>query len=220
VGDPIYNRADARLTGVPDAGRDALPLPRLVASGAEIEASARAWAGPAVLLRGGEASREKLMEQLSRRPAAVHLATHYLESAAEPRYALIALSLSRGGQTQLLTPFEISHWRIETGLVVLSGCHSAAGAALPGTGVLGLTRAWLAAGAQSVVGTLWNTPDDDGVLFSALYRNLREAPQMDAALALRDAQLEMIHSGGRRARPEYWGAYFVIGNQGKAVLPQ
>jgi tetratricopeptide (TPR) repeat protein len=220
VGDPIYNRADSRLPGSSDGGHDAIPLPRLVASGAEIEASARAWAGPAVLLRGGEASRQKLMEQLSRRPAAVHLATHYLESAAQPPYGLIALSLSPGGQTQLLTPFEISHWRIDTGLVVLSGCHSAAGAALPGTGMLGLTRAWLAAGAQSVVGTLWDTPDDDGVLFSAFYRSLRESAQMDAPRALRTAQLEMIHSGTRRARPEYWGAYFVVGNQGKAVFPQ
>ena len=220
VGDPIYNRADARLGRVPDGGRDALPLPRLVGSGAEIEDSARAWEGPAVLLRGGAAPREKLMEQLRRRPAAVHLATHYLESAAQSRYAGIALSLSPSGQTQLLTPLEISHWRIETGLVVLSGCHSAAGAALPGTGVLGLTRAWLAAGAQSVVGTLWDTPDDYGVLFRAFYRSLRASPHMDVARALRDAQLEMIHSGGRRARPEYWGAYFIIGNQGKAVLPQ
>jgi len=220
LGDAIYNRADTRLAAGSDGGRDALPLPRLVASGAEIEASARAWEGPSVLLRGGEASREKLMEQLGRRPAAVHLATHYLESAAEPRYALIALSLSHRGQTQLLTPFEISHWRIETGLVVLSGCHSAAGAALPGTGVLGLTRAWLAAGARSVVGTLWNTPDDDGIMFRAFYRSLRASPQMDAARALHDAQLEMIHSGGRLARPEYWGAYFaVVGNQGKAVFP-
>jgi CHAT domain-containing protein/tetratricopeptide (TPR) repeat protein len=217
VGDPIYNRADSRFSHVLDDGHDALPLPRLVASGAEIDASARAWEGPAVLLRGGEASREKLLEQLRRRPAAVHLATHYLESAAEPRYGLIALSLSPGGQAQLLTPFEISHWRIEAGMVVLSGCHSAEGAALPGTGVMGLTRAWLAAGAQSVVGTLWNTPDDDGTLFLALYQSLRRSAQFDAARA---AQLAMIHSGGLRARPEYWGAYFVVGNQGKAEPPQ
>jgi CHAT domain-containing protein/tetratricopeptide (TPR) repeat protein len=219
VGDAIYNRADARLARVSEGGDDALPLPRLVASGAEIDASARAWEGPAVLLRGGDASREKLMDQLKRRPAAVHLATHYLESAAAPGYALIALSLSPGGQAQLLTPFEISHWHIDAGMVVLSGCHSAAGAALPGTGVMGLTRAWLAAGAHSVVGTLWNTPDDDGDLFRALYQSLRRSVTFDAARALRDAQLEMIHSTGRRARPAYWGAYFVIGNQGKAVLP-
>ena len=219
VGDAIYNRADRRAAGVPDGGRDAVPLPRLVASGTEIDASARAWDGPAVLLRGADASREKLLEQLNRRPAVVHLATHYLQSAAQPAYALIALSLSRSGQTQLLTPFEISHWRIATGVVVLSGCHSAAGAELPGTGVMGLTRAWLAAGARSVVGTLWNTPDDDGTLFAALYRNLRGSSPMDPAGALRRAQIEMIHSGGPRARPEFWGAYFAVGDQGKAVLP-
>ena len=42
------------------------------------------------------------------------------------------------------------------GLVVLSGCHSDAGRVLPGAGLLGLTRAWLTAGAhvwQAAVGT-------------------------------------------------------------------
>ena len=219
LGDAIYNGADARL-GHARIAADAPVLPRLVASGREIEAAAQAWDGPAVLLRGHEASRENLLEQLRRRPAVVHLATHYLESAAPPRYGLIALSLVPGRQMDLLTPFEISHWHIATGLVVLSGCHSAAGQALPGTGVMGLTRAWLAAGAQSVIGTLWNTPDDDGALFGALYRSLRGSAEFDAARALRAAQMEFIRSGGRHARPEYWGAYFAVGNQGKAVRPQ
>ncbi|HUI78693.1 MAG TPA: CHAT domain-containing protein [Bryobacteraceae bacterium] len=219
VGDPIYNRADARLRHS-YSGSDILPLPRLVASGSEVESSAKAWEGPAVLLRGQEASRENLLEQLRRKPAAVHVSTHYLESAAQSHYALIALSLTPSGQMELLSPFEISHWRVATGLVVLSGCHSAAGAAIPGAGVLGLTRAWLAAGAQSVVGTLWNTPDDDGILFRAFYQSLHRSAEFDAARALRDAQLELIHSGGRWARPDYWGAYFVVGNQGKAVTPQ
>ena len=34
-----------------------------------------------------------------------------------------------------------------------------------------------------------------------------------AVEALRAAQTEMIRSGGWRARPRYWGAYFVVGNQ-------
>jgi CHAT domain-containing protein/tetratricopeptide (TPR) repeat protein len=219
VGDAIYNRADARFAGSRN-GPDPLPLPRLVASRRELETAAQAWAGPAVLLRGEAASRENLLAQLRRRPTAVHLATHYLESAGNPHYGLIALSMSPAGQVQLLTPFEISHWRINAGVVVLSGCHSAAGRALPGTGVPGLTRAWLAAGAQSVVGTLWSTPDDDGVLFRALYRNLRSSPEMDTARALRVAQLDLIQAGGQQARPDYWGAYFVVGNQRKAVTPQ
>jgi CHAT domain-containing protein len=220
LGDPIYNHADTRLAAVSHHQKDALALPRLVGSGAEIDACARAWEGPSVLLRGKDASREKLAEELRRHPAAVHLAVHFLESAARAHYGLIALSFSAGGDTELLTPAEISRWRIQTGLVVLSGCHSAAGAALPGTGVPGLTRAWLAAGAQSVVGSLWDTKDDDGALFSVLYHNLHSAGRLDASNALREAQLAMIHADGSQSRPAYWGAYFVVGNQRKSILPQ
>ncbi|MBZ5580148.1 MAG: CHAT domain-containing protein [Acidobacteriia bacterium] len=218
VADPIYNRADARLERTRPGSAPQLALPRLAGSSTEIEACARAWAGPSVLLRGSAASLENVAAQLRRRPAIVHLATHYLESAAHPGYALIALTLAPGGEPQLLTPFELSRWRIQAGLVVLSGCHSAAGPVLPATGLQGLTRAWLAAGAQSVIASLWETPDDDGALFRALYRNLRDGPALDPARALHDAQLDMIHDGGRHARPTYWGAYFLVGNPGKTVL--
>jgi hypothetical protein len=73
-----------------------------------------------ILLRGRDATREKLAEALLQRPAAVHLAVHYLESAGRNRYGLIALSFSPGADSQVLTPFLISRWRIQTGLVVLS----------------------------------------------------------------------------------------------------
>jgi len=217
-GDPIYNRADARLASVRSDAAGPLALPRLVGSGTEIEACARAWSGPAVLLRGAAASREQLVEQLRRRPAAVHLAAHYLESAARPGYGLIALTLAGDGQPQLLDPLEISRWRIQAGVVVLSGCHSAAGAALPASGLQGLTRSWLAAGARYVAATLWQTPDDDGVLFPEFYRHLRDGSDLDPPRALQDAQLGMIRSGGWRSRPRYWGAYFVIGRPGKTVI--
>jgi len=220
LGDPIYNRADARVAANSPDGQGDLALPRLVGSGKEIDACARAWRGPSVLLRGQGASREGLRQQLRCHPAVVHLATHFLASAARSRYGLIALSFSPGGDTELLTPAEISGWRIETGLVVMSGCHSASGAALPGTGVPGLTRAWLVAGAQSVLASLWDTRDDDGALFSVLYGSLRSTIRLDAPRALREAQLAMIRSGGRLSRPAYWGAYFVVGNQRKGKLPQ
>src|SRR5262249_51299443 len=60
VGDPIYNRADARAAHLAYGPSQSLLLPRLVASGAELEACARAWHGPSVLLRGRDASKEKL----------------------------------------------------------------------------------------------------------------------------------------------------------------
>jgi CHAT domain len=220
LGDAIYSSADQRLSNSPRSEPQELALPRLPGSGAEIEMCARAWRGRSILLRGPDASREKLVQALLQHPAAVHLAAHYLESAGRNRYGLIALTLSPAGDSQVLTPFEISRWGIQAGMVVLSGCHSAAGVPLPGEGVLGLPRAWLAAGAESVVGSLWDTPDDDGALFADLYRHLRVLDRLDAARALRQAQLSMLRSGGRFGRPSYWGAYFVVGNRGKGVLPQ
>ncbi len=219
VGDPIYNRADARSTKTLSGASSSLILPRLVGSGAEVEACARAWDGQTVLLRGRDASRDKLAEQLRQNPAVVHVATHYLESAGRPRYSLIALSLTPAGETEVVSPLEVSGWHIHAGLVVLSGCHSATGAVLPGEGVMGLTRAWLAAGARSVVGSLWDTPDDEGALFSEFYRYLRVTRQLDAGAALQAAQVAMIDSGGRLSRPSYWGAYFAVAGRKAVVIP-
>ena len=228
IGDPVYNAADPRLPGnhhprvwLPSLFRISaesgpLVLPRLVASGVELDACARVWKGEHTLLRGRDASRSRLLEQLRRNPAVVHFAAHVVESSERPVSGMIALSLTDRNEMELLTPVEIAHWSIHAGLVVLSGCHSAAGATLPGTGLVGLTRAWLLAGAQSVVSSNWDTPDESGALFRALYSNLGdvnlEGWRADPPRALRDAQLDMIRSGGWRARPRYWGAYSVVGN--------
>ena len=123
--------------------------------------------------------------------------------------------LNGAGDSELLGPAEISRWKYPVGLVVLSGCASGTAAALPGAGLMGMTRAWLAAGAQAVASSLWPAPDDSGELFVALYRHLRRLgsdghPGIEAE-ALRRAQLEMIRSGTWRSRPSYWAAFFIVG---------
>jgi len=205
-----------------------LALPRLVASAPELAACAHAWRGEHTLLEGADASRSRLTEELRRNPAVIHFATHFVASAENALYlvsegsqarsqagaiGLIALSLNQAGEAELLTAPEIAQWQVRAELVTLSGCHSAAGAALPGAGLMGLTRAWLAAGARSVVGSLWDTPDDSGELFAAFYRNLSGRRPADPALALDAAQREMIRAGGRLAQPRYWSAYFVVANE-------
>jgi len=227
IGDPIYNQADERQVQ-PRTGRTpgtafalfgaskaeapaALALPRLVGTGAELTACARAWQGDAIVLTGLAATREGLLAQLPRRPAILHFATHFLQ-AVDSSDGMIALSLDSHGKVQLIGPPEIAHWRVPVELVVLSGCHSAAGPILRGAGMLGLTRAWILAGARSVIGSHWATLDENGALFSVFYRALREQGGLDPAEALRSAQLQMIRAGDWRARPRYWGAYFVVGN--------
>jgi CHAT domain-containing protein len=219
IGDPIYNSADPRLPRASHGGSpfDLLatadaPLPRLVASAAELDACVRAWKGDRILLEGASASRNQIAAQLDRHPDVLHFATHFVPSAEREPQGMIALSLTGLGVTETLQPAEIAHWRTDAQLVVLSGCNSAEGAVLPGTGLLGLNRAWLAAGARNVISSRWAVPDDTGPLFAALYRNLGPGG-LPPAEALRAAQLEMLHSGGWRARPQYWGAYFAIGKE-------
>jgi CHAT domain-containing protein len=218
IGDPIYNSADPRLPKTARAAAsigDLLtsapkPLPRLVASAAELDACVRAWKGDRILLEGASASGREIAAQLNRHPDVLHFATHFVPSAEPEPQGMIALSLTGRGVAEILPPAEIAHWRTGARLVVLSGCNSAEGAVLPGTGLLGLNRAWLAAGARNVISSRWAVPDDSGALFAALYRNLGPGG-LPPAEALRAAQLEMLHSGGWRARPQYWGAYFTMG---------
>ena len=229
VGDPIYNAADPRL---PVRGRLSwlfgrastrasaesrpLMLPRLVGSGPELENCARAWGGEHILLTGAEASRDGILRQLPRNPAVVHFATHVLESSDRMRYGLIALSLRQSDEIEVLPPLDIARWRIRAGIVVLSGCHSAAGttsnAPVQSKGLVGLTRAWLMAGAEAVVASRWDTTDDDGPLFQSFYRHL-DGGRRSAVEALGAAQREMLRSSGPRANPCYWAAFFVVGNQ-------
>ena len=240
IGDPIYNTADPRMANTPQpvdsaalsplalqaaAPEDArVQLPRLVASAAEVDACIRAWRGPHVVLKGADARRRNVAEELAKAPAVVHFATHVLPSRAGFEHGVIVLGLGDRSETEVLSPVEISRWHIRAGVVVLSGCHSATDStasgrlplsgydSLPGAGWMGLTRAWLAAGAQSVVATRWAMPDVDGALFGAFYEQLSTGA-VDAAEGLRAAQLEMLHSGGWRSQPRYWGAYFVMGNR-------
>ncbi len=238
IGDPIYNAADSRFrprgavrfgwaewlwpSAASAASPAGLPLSRLPASAGELDSCARAWGGASTLLEGAHAARPELAAALGRDPEIVHFATHFLESSAPQRGrtgsaggadGLIALSLTGQGETELLTPAEIAHWKTRAELVVLSGCHSDAGRVLPGAGLLGLTRAWLTAGARSVAVSRWETPDESGALFAAMYRELRLQPAPDPALALASAQREMIRSGGWQGRPRYWGAYSMVGNE-------
>lgn len=105
---------------------------------------------------------------------------------------------------------DIAASNIPVKLVVLSGCESARGQVVAGEGVLGLTAAFLSAGASAVVATLW--PVDDAVttdLMKEFYSGLAEGSSV--ASALREAQLE-IRRQGETSHPFYWAGFVVIGD--------
>lgn len=230
VGDAIYNTADPRWHETPPEPVPSFPgvafaasgnsqphgpaLARLAGSAREIESCARAWdPQPSILLEGPEASPKRVRETLETQPSIVHIAAHFIQENAPPRQSLIALSLGEAGDVQMLSPLEITRYRFHAGVVVLSGCSSGRGEVLPASGLMGLTRAWLAGGARAVVASHWPTPDDNGPLFVAFYKHLHQTPDAGPARALQGAQRDILRAGGWRSIPQYWATYFVVGDQ-------
>ncbi|MBI4910185.1 MAG: CHAT domain-containing protein [Acidobacteria bacterium] len=224
VGDPVANRADPRWRAALPWWRRLLPLPpnplespRLVGSNAELERCRRYWLNDeAMLLVGIDVSRERIVDALQRHPFALHFATHVVRLNSDREPPVIFLGLSQKGTPEILNDVDIpASMQPVPRFVTLSGCGSGRGTLAPGTGLLGLTRAWLLTGAEGVLATLWSVVDDSGGMFEEYYRVLRqEMPAADsrtAAEALRKAQLGAIGRGGAGAHPYAWGAYFVIG---------
>ncbi len=231
LGDPIYNRADPRLPHgqFPRRRSDVLQaeyrsqvrpieLARLVGSAREIENCAKVWRSHGdelILLRGAAANRENLVGALRRNPAVVHLAAHVLFPSEHAGPGVVALGLQPGGEIELFSATEIASMRLRLELVVVNGCSSAYAVTLPGAGLMGMTRAWLAAGARAVIVTRWAVADqDDGELFRTFYEllsALRNSPQRKSfAELLQEAQLTELRAGGRRANPAQWAAYFCV----------
>jgi len=222
LGDPVYNTADPRWRG-PRLGEPngETHLARLPGSGREIRACAAAWDGAAapLLLEGAGASRADLVKALQGTPSVLHLATHVVSQRTQSGKGLLALALLPNGQPDFVTATDIAALRGRVDLVVLSGCGTGLGEALPGAGLMGLTRAWLAAGASNVAATLWPTPDDSGDLFLSFYRSLHEqrrvapAGHAAAAVALAHAQAGAARRQAWRNHPQYWAGYFLFGRE-------
>lgn len=221
VGDPIYNLADARLVhaafGDAKSVSDSVSLGRLIGSDKEIHSAAEeSRSADPVFLTGSKATRENLTAALAHPPGVLHFAVHVVSPPDEPQQAALAVSI-KNGIPELLTPEVVASFHTPGGLVVLSGCSSGQGKVLPGAGLVGLSRAWLLAGAAAVVVSSWPTPDDSGRFFSSFYSHFDRIQSGDtaqrAALALRQTQLAMLNGSGYQTSPSFWGAFAVISKE-------
>ena len=215
VGDPVYNQADPRWQGGTSWRPGAGQLQRLVGSRDEVESSAESWVkggGTATLLEGLQAHRGGFLRGLEKRPSVIHLATHVLFPSPSREQGLIAFGLGDSSAAaagpEFISTSEIAGLRVPGALVVMTGCATGTGEAHDGAGLLGLTRAWLMAGASTVISTAWPVEDNSGGMFSRFYYHLRNH---SAAEALQLSQREVAHSRTGRLAPASWASYQVTG---------
>ncbi len=212
----------------PAAGDGPLELPALAGSRREMAAVCQAWtAGPCSAIGGSALTTERLERELAAGPRVLHLATHLLDASETDGHppgqelgqnlislpgvgsALLALSLRPDLSRDVIYAGDVSRLTAPGALIVLSACSSGRGVALPGAGLQGFARAWLAAGARGVVGSLWNVRDEASGFFSSFYRELSSGAA--PARALRSAQLRAIRTGGVSSQPRSWAAYMLLG---------
>jgi CHAT domain-containing protein len=101
---------------------------------------------------------------------------------------------------------EIMQHPIDARLVTISACYGNGTRVYVGEGLVGLSWAFLHAGAHNAIGALWEASDrSTAILMDALYKGLAagEAP----GVALRNAQLELLHAKTNFHKPFYWAPF-------------
>lgn len=139
----------------------------------------------------------------------VHFATHgFLDEKVPSRSSLILTLDDDPKEDGFFQVREIYNTRFNSDLVVLSACNTGKGSLENGEGVTGLHRAFLNAGAQSIVMSLWNINDKATSEFmDYFYKYLRKGNSK--VEALQKAKLKMIKS--KFNHPFYWAAFVLNG---------
>jgi CHAT domain-containing protein len=141
----------------------------------------------------------------------VHFATHSLIDEKSPSRSAVVLGFDGDAEEDgNLYVSEIARLNLDSDLVVVSACQTGRGKLLSGEGIVGLSRAFLRAGARSVVVSLWNVSDiSTGQLMKYFYQHLTGG--LSNAAALRRAKLQMLRSGTQMRHPYYWSSFVMVG---------
>lgn len=138
--------------------------------------------------------------------AYLHFVTHGIASRARPLESAVILSKDQDDDSYKLYARDIVKRRLSAYLVTISACNGAGTRAYSGEGLVGLSWAFLRAGAHNVIGALWEVSDTSTPqLMDKLYDGLSHGE--DPASALRDAKLSLLHSDSVFRKPYYWAPF-------------
>jgi CHAT domain-containing protein len=203
------------VTGQATQSGSPLTLPRL--AGTRIEAEqigrlAKASGAHADLWLDLSANEDQMKTRDLQSYRALHIATHGVLDAMRPQFSGLALSLvgNKSDDDGFLRTGEVFNLRLGAPLVMLSACETGLGKVKRGEGVIGLSRAFMYAGATTVGVTLWSVADKPTAeLMTDFYKRLL-GPNPSPSDAIREAQLAMI-SGKKYSAPFYWAPFVLVG---------
>jgi CHAT domain-containing protein len=177
----------------------------------EIAVAAKTLGKNSVELDGAAASEAALKALALGDFKIIHIAAHGIGNEAEPDRAALLLAPGNDSEDGLWQSREIRQTRLNADLVVLSACDTGTGRLEGQEGIMNLARAFLIAGAKSVVASLWQVDDrSTATLMVFFYEHL--AAGFEVREALRQAQLDFIKEFGDKAQPYYWAGFEVIGD--------
>jgi len=150
----------------------------------------------------------------------IHVATHGFFNKANPLFSGIQLQPDAQNDGRLEV-YEILGLHLRAKLVTLSACETAMGSGyfteIPaGDEFVGLTRAFLSAGASTVMASLWEVNDSSTArLMRTFYRTISDDSPSQSLAKAQDA---MLHGNKDHRHPYYWSAFVVIGI-GQPLIP-
>ncbi|XP_078350706.1 tetratricopeptide repeat protein 28-like [Oculina patagonica] len=161
-------------------------------------------------LTGREATKEEVLKRMGS-VALVHIAAHGDMEAGEIALApnLVRTSKVPKDKDYLLTMSDVQAVQLRAKLVVLSCCHSAQGK-VTAEGVVGIGRAFLGAGARSVLVSLWAINDEATMEFMKCFYN-HLGGGCSASVALNSA-MKCLRESEKFGAVKYWAPFVLIGD--------
>ena len=165
-------------------------------------------------LIGREATKAEVMKLMSS-VGVIHIAAHGNKHTGE-----IALSSNPEWTSEfpkeedyLLKMSDVQAANLRASLVVLSCCQSGRGKILKGESVVGIARAFLAAGARSVLVTLWDIDDEaTSVFMESFYQHLKKGKTVSAAVY---QAMKCFRESEDFFKMWYWAPFQLVGDDVK-----
>jgi CHAT domain-containing protein len=165
-----------------------------------------------------EATKQRFLQQ-SGAAGILHLATHARagsDTSGGCIYFFPQQSDSTGNRLYLHEVYNLPLQSCR--LVILSACETAGGEQTNGEGLLSLSRAFLYAGSNGIVSTLWRTEDQvSAYLMQRMHHYLSAGHPAETALT--NAKRDFLNEPGfdpRFKAPNYWSNFIYVGN----IMPQ